>query len=68
VANESFTVYEHPQAGTVRTPSPGWRYSETPARMWRRPPMLGEHTEEVLREAGIERAQIEELRKDKVII
>jgi len=67
VANDSFTTYEHPLAGTVRTPAPGWRYSETPARMWRRPPLLGEHTDEVLREAGIERHQIEEFRKDKVI-
>jgi len=67
VANESFTSYEHPQAGTVRTPTPGWRFSETPAKLWRRPPTLGEHTEEILREAGFARAQIEELRNDKVI-
>jgi formyl-CoA transferase len=67
VANESFTVYEHPQAGPVRTPRPGWRYSETPARMTRRPPLLGEHTEEILREADIPRERIEELRKDQVI-
>jgi crotonobetainyl-CoA:carnitine CoA-transferase CaiB-like acyl-CoA transferase len=67
VANESFTVYEHPQAGPVRTPNPGWRYSETPARLWRRPPLLGEHTEEVLRETGIPRDQIEDLRAEKVI-
>jgi crotonobetainyl-CoA:carnitine CoA-transferase CaiB-like acyl-CoA transferase len=31
------------------------------------PPRLGEHTEEVLREAGFERSQIEELRAEKVI-
>ncbi len=55
VANDSFTTYEHPQAGPVRTPTPGWRFSETPARVARRPPLLGEHTEEVLREAGFAR-------------
>ncbi|MGH7917428.1 MAG: CaiB/BaiF CoA transferase family protein [Candidatus Binataceae bacterium] len=66
-ANENFVVYEHPMAGTVRTATNGARFSETPARMWRMPPKLGEHTEEVLREAGIPRAQIEELRKDTVI-
>jgi crotonobetainyl-CoA:carnitine CoA-transferase CaiB-like acyl-CoA transferase len=43
------------------------RFSETPARMWRTPPRLGEHSEEVLREAGFERGQIEELRAEKVI-
>jgi crotonobetainyl-CoA:carnitine CoA-transferase CaiB-like acyl-CoA transferase len=67
LANENFTVYEHPQAGQVRTVNPGMRFSETPARMWRTPPRLGEHSEEVLREAGFERDQIEELRKEKII-
>jgi crotonobetainyl-CoA:carnitine CoA-transferase CaiB-like acyl-CoA transferase len=67
VANENFTMYEHPQAGQVRTVNPGMRFSETPARMWRPPPRLGEHTEEVLREAGFERDQLEELRAEKVI-
>jgi crotonobetainyl-CoA:carnitine CoA-transferase CaiB-like acyl-CoA transferase len=67
VANESFTTYEHPDAGTVRTVSPGARFSETPMRIWRTPPRLGEHTEEVLREAGLERSQLDELRTEKVI-
>ena len=67
VANESFTIWEHPQAGPVRTVNPGMRFSETPAKFWRRPPSLGEHTEEVLREAGIPREEIEELREEKVI-
>ncbi len=67
VANESFQIYEHPAAGKVRTVNPGARFSETPARMWRTPPKLGEHTEEVLREFGIDRTQVEELRAGKVI-
>lgn len=67
IANESFTTYEHPQAGRVRTPRPGWRYSETPTGVRRRPPLLGEHTDEILREADISREQIDELRKNKII-
>ncbi len=67
VANDSFTIYEHPAAGKVRTVTPGPRFSETPAKLFRLPPKLGEHTEEVLREAGIERAQLEELRSSRVI-
>ncbi len=47
--------------------NPGARFSETPMKMWRVPPRLGEHTEEVLREAGVERSQLEELRAEKVI-
>jgi len=67
VANENFTLYEHPDAGTVRTVNPGARFTETPARMWRIPPRLGENTEEVLRELGVERSTIEELRNSKII-
>jgi len=67
VANESVITYEHPVAGTVRSVNPGMRFSETPARLWRIPPKLGEHTEEVLRELGIPREQLEELRQEKVI-
>ncbi len=68
VENESFQVYDHPTAGRVRTVTPGPRFSETPAKMWRVPPKLGEHTDEILREAGIERSQVEELRAAKVIV
>jgi crotonobetainyl-CoA:carnitine CoA-transferase CaiB-like acyl-CoA transferase len=67
VANDSFTTYEHPVAGKIRTVTPGPRFSETPAKLFRMPPKLGEHTEEVLREAGIDRTQIEELRAGNVI-
>ncbi len=67
VANDSFAVYEHPDAGPVRTANPGARFSETPMKMWRVPPKLGEHTEEILREAGLDRQQVEDLRAAKVI-
>jgi crotonobetainyl-CoA:carnitine CoA-transferase CaiB-like acyl-CoA transferase len=67
IANENFTVYEHPVAGIVRTTNPGMRFSETPARMRRIPPNLGEHTDEILREAGMPREQLEELRREQVI-
>lgn len=67
VANDSFLTYEHPVVGQVRTVAPGPRFSETPAKMFRTPPKLGEHTNEVLLEAGVERTQLEELRATKVI-
>ncbi len=54
-------------AGSVRAVNPGARLSETPMKIWRTPPRLGEHTEEVLREAGVERSELEELRAEKVI-
>lgn len=36
-------------------------------KAYRPPPYLGEHTEEVLREAGYSPEQIEQLRKDGAI-
>jgi crotonobetainyl-CoA:carnitine CoA-transferase CaiB-like acyl-CoA transferase len=35
--------------------------------MWRIPPALGEQTEEILRETGLSRERIAELRQAKVI-
>jgi formyl-CoA transferase len=42
------TEVEHPSAGTVKLPGFPYKLSQTPATVRRPPPMLGEHTEEVL--------------------
>lgn len=39
---------EHASAGTVRLPGFPYKFSQTPAEILRPPPLLGEHTEEVL--------------------
>jgi len=39
---------EHASAGTVRLPGFPYKFSQTPAEIHRPPPLLGEHTEEVL--------------------
>jgi len=39
---------------------PAIKLTATPAAIYRRPPRLGEHTEEVLAEAGINRSRREE--------
>ena len=43
---------DHPTLGRVRTPGSPVKMSETPAVVGRRAPLLGEHTREVLQEAG----------------
>ena len=43
----------HPVAGTSPTTASPIRYSDTPVQYRRAAPMLGEHTEEILREFGI---------------
>lgn len=41
---------DHPKAGTVRYIGSAIRFDDEPTPVWRRPPMLGEHTPEILTE------------------
>jgi len=52
---------EHPTEGTLRMPSFPVNFGATPASIRRHAPRLGEHTEEVLREAGLDPQQIAQL-------
>ena len=47
-AREMTLESEHPTAGTVQFPGFPYKFSQTPADIHRPPPLLGEHTEEVL--------------------
>ena len=49
---------EHPSEGTLRMAGFPARFFDTPADVRRHAPRLGEHTREVLREAGMDDAQI----------
>ncbi|SEL42646.1 Crotonobetainyl-CoA:carnitine CoA-transferase CaiB [Roseovarius azorensis] len=50
---------DHPVAGRVRTLGHPIRFSETPASIRRAAPLLGQHSREVLREAGYGADQVE---------
>ena len=59
---------EHPVAGVVKSVGPPVRLSETPGAVRSPAPLLGEHTEQVLRERlGMTSAEIERLARDRVI-
>jgi crotonobetainyl-CoA:carnitine CoA-transferase CaiB-like acyl-CoA transferase len=55
--------YDHPTEGRLRMPSFPINFSATPASIRTPAPRLGEHTEEVLREAGVDRTTIDALEK-----
>ncbi|HEY8172568.1 MAG TPA: CoA transferase [Dehalococcoidia bacterium] len=48
---------ELPDGATVQLPSPALKFVETPARIYRRPPMLDEHRAEILAEIGVVQAE-----------
>jgi crotonobetainyl-CoA:carnitine CoA-transferase CaiB-like acyl-CoA transferase len=67
VANQIIVESEHPHAGPMRQPRPAARFERTPASLSRFAPLLGEHTDEVLAEAGVASGDLAELRARGVI-
>jgi formyl-CoA transferase len=58
----------HPTAGTVKMVASPMKLSQTPCDIKRHPPLLGEHTEELLQARfGLSTAEIESLRQNGVI-
>jgi crotonobetainyl-CoA:carnitine CoA-transferase CaiB-like acyl-CoA transferase len=62
-----FADLDHPTEGRIRQARPATKFSESPAGIHRMPPRLGEHSREVLREAGLNDAEIEALVANKAV-
>jgi succinate--hydroxymethylglutarate CoA-transferase len=67
LARAMVETIDHPTAGPFRTLGVPFKMAGTPARVRRPPPSLGQHTEEILRELGLEAAEIARLRGDGAI-
>jgi succinate--hydroxymethylglutarate CoA-transferase len=68
VAREMVRTVQHPTAGAVKMLGIPFRFSDTPASIRRPPPLLGQHTEQVLRDVlQLSDGRIAELRSAKVI-
>jgi glutaryl-CoA transferase len=67
LARNMLAEVPHPKLGTVRMSGIPYKHGDTPATIRRHPPMLGEHTDEVLRELGVSDGEIARLREDGAI-
>jgi crotonobetainyl-CoA:carnitine CoA-transferase CaiB-like acyl-CoA transferase len=65
--NQTIVQVEHPRAGVVETLALPVNFHGTPAQYHRPPPMLGEHSVQVLREFGFSEQEIDDLLAGSVI-
>ena len=67
-AREAIVFKEYPGVGEVALPGVVVKMSGTPGEIKRRPPMLGEHNEEILRDyLGMTSEEVAELARKKII-
>lgn len=64
VATGVFPVVDHPTEGRIRSMAPSARWSETKVEPSRLAPRLGEHSEEILRDAGFSTDEIAQMVRD----
>jgi crotonobetainyl-CoA:carnitine CoA-transferase CaiB-like acyl-CoA transferase len=67
IASGMLVEQEHPRAGRLRTLDTAIRFNRTPGGIRTPAPALGEHTDVVLAEAGLEPAAVARLRSNRVI-
>ncbi|MCW5323588.1 CoA transferase [Verminephrobacter aporrectodeae subsp. tuberculatae] len=58
----------HPTEGPIRQLRPTARFSATPTKVYRQAPTVGQHTTEILREAGLAQEDIARLKDRRVVI
>ena len=67
LARDMLVELPHPVLGTFKTTGHPLKWSETPTAVTRRPPLLAEHSREVLAELGIPPDEVAELERAFVI-
>jgi crotonobetainyl-CoA:carnitine CoA-transferase CaiB-like acyl-CoA transferase len=67
VARDMTMPVPHPLADDQRLVASPLKLSATPVQLRRAPPLLGQHTDEVLDEFGFEGAELAELRRQGVV-
>jgi len=67
-AGDLFAVMDHPSEGPIQVVNPPVRFSRSPSAITRHAPLIGEHSREVLREAGLDEKEIEALVSGGIVI
>ncbi len=67
LANDYFISVDHPDWGDIKMTGFPWDFSETPAAWRRKAPGFGEHSDEILKEAGYTDEEIATLRESGVV-
>ncbi len=65
--NQTFVEYLHETEGKVKTPGFPIRFSKTPSVVQRGAPLAGQHTREILREAGYSEEQVGNFLAKKIV-
>jgi crotonobetainyl-CoA:carnitine CoA-transferase CaiB-like acyl-CoA transferase len=68
LARDMVVEIHHPRHGKVTQFGQPIKLSETPARVRTAAPATGEHTDEVLRELGLDDSEIKRLREQKIVV
>ncbi len=66
-AREMILDVEHPIVKDLKIPGFPVKLSDTPAALDKHPPLLGEHTEEVLKELGFQGSEIQTLKEKGIV-
>ena len=57
----------HPKAGKIKVTGVPVKLSATPGAVLTAPPVLGQHTKEILLELGYSEEDIEQMSRDKIV-
>jgi crotonobetainyl-CoA:carnitine CoA-transferase CaiB-like acyl-CoA transferase len=67
LASGRVVTYDHPELGRFDHAGLQIDFSDTPGRIWGPPPLVGQHTREIMREFGYSEEEIADLCADKAI-